>query len=103
MYIIRSADEMARYLASGIDADLHALLTAKVAELTGYDGCELGDLSSFLIVQPGDTLDDVEDCVGRSMSDAEYTKRLGGWIEMVIILSDDGYGWVIYRLSADTF
>lgn len=96
MYIIRSADEMARYLTSQLDPDLSCLLIAKCNELSDYDGYELGNLASFLIIQPGDTLEEVEACLGFTLSDPEYKKRKGGWTEMAFVLSDDGYGWMIY-------
>lgn len=96
MYIIRSAEELARYLTTGIDQTLLTLLKSKVASLSGYEGHELGDLASFLIVQPGDTAENVEQCIGLPLERAEYTTQQNGWRELVLILSDDGYGWVVY-------
>ena len=79
------------------DPELRVLLTSRIAGLQGYD-CDLADLVHVLIVQPGDTLEALEAELGFSPigGDHEILSLTSGWYEAVFILSDDGFGWVVF-------
>lgn len=95
MLTITNSAEMARVLSTMTDATLKRILTDRVEQLAEYDGYDLGELAHFLIVQPGDTLDDIEAALGFSpiTNLCEVVTNHGGWFEAVFILSDDGFGW----------
>jgi hypothetical protein len=97
MLTITNSADMATALSTLTDATLKRILTDRVEQLAEYDGCDLGELAHFLIVQPGDNLDAIEAALGFSplTALAEVITDYGGWFEAVFILSDDGFGWVL--------
>lgn len=112
MISIRSSAEMASTLASPIDADLKRLLALRRDQLLEHDGYDLGELAHFVVATPSDTVAGIEGVVGvplttnlvdgsklgdRGFADNfEYVERHGAWFEAVMILSDDGYGIVLF-------
>lgn len=84
--------------------EVHGLLEAHVERLSAYADYDLTDLAMFAIVMPGDTLDSIEDELGRSLIDStgafiqppEIVQRHHRWFEIAFILSDDGFGLVIF-------
>ncbi|EQB17810.1 hypothetical protein L284_06420 [Novosphingobium lindaniclasticum LE124] len=84
--------------------EIHTLLEAHLDRLAEYDGFDLEDLAMFAIVMPGDALDGIEDDLGRSLIDSagtfiqppEIIHRHAGWFEVAFILSDDGFGLVLF-------
>lgn len=108
--ILCTAD-MARALASPLDADLLQLLALRRDQLLEHDGYDLGELAHFIVVEPGDALAAIETATGiplaTNMIDGsnlgepgfttnfEYVERHGAWFEAVMIVSDDGFGIVL--------
>ena len=102
--IIRAADTYP-------DPTLRRLLSLRIAGLQPY-GCDLAELVTFLVVEPGDTLADIETALGFSplvnfvdgsrYPDPEYVPSWEwvaahpGWFEAFYVLTDDGYGWVLW-------
>ncbi|QSR17178.1 hypothetical protein CA833_08260 [Novosphingobium sp. KA1] len=84
--------------------EVHALLEAHLDRLAEYDGFDLEDLAMIAIVAPGDTLDSIEFDLGRSLIDSaetfiqppEIIQRHTDWFEVAFILSDDGFGLVLF-------
>lgn len=120
MISIRSSAAMAETLLFLLDPDLRRLLTERRDQLLGYDGYDLGDLAHIIVAQPGDTLTAVEAEAGVPLATNlvdggqlgepdfepcfEYVERHGGWLEAVLILSDDGFGVVLLvpdRIDSD--
>lgn len=58
----------------------------------------------FAIVMPGDTSEEIEEHLGRSLIDStgtfinppEIIQRHTDWFELAFILSDDGFGLVLF-------
>lgn len=104
MHIIRSGEDMAHAIANPPDPEIGALLQGQVERLAEYEGFDLAELAMFAIGFPGDTLDSIEEGLGRCLIDStgtfmhppEIIARHGGWYEATFILSDDGYGLVFY-------
>lgn len=112
MLSIRSTAAMTRALDLPLDITLRALLLRRMSQLTGYDSHDLGDLANFLVVQEGDTATQAEAEVGfpiltnfvdgQRFGDPEFTPSWewiedhGGWFELVYVLTDDGFGWVLF-------
>lgn len=90
MFIIRTWEELAKALASPLDATAKAILTAhrdRLAEFADYD---LNEIAAFLIIEPGE---DPAAIVGTPLP--EHRTHHHGWTEEVYIVSDDGFGWVV--------
>jgi hypothetical protein len=112
MISIRSTADMASALASPIDADLKRLLALRCDQLLEIDGYDLGELAQFIIVGPADTLAAIEGAAGVPLatnrvdgskygdpgftSNFEHVEHHGAWFEAVMILSDDGFGIVLF-------
>ncbi|GLK43789.1 MULTISPECIES: hypothetical protein [Novosphingobium] len=83
---------------------VHALLEAHVERLAEYADFDLTDLAMFAIIMPGDTLDSIEAELGRSLIDSagtfiqppEIVQKHSDWFEVAFILSDDGFGLVLF-------
>lgn len=95
---------MARALAGPVDAPLRRALEERRDQLLEYDGYELGELAHFIVVRPGDSLSAVEAEAGFPVVTGvdgdgptfEFVERHGGYLEAVTILSDDGFGVVLF-------
>jgi hypothetical protein len=96
MQIIRTAEELARAIASCLDPSLRTILEGhrdRLAECA--DEYTFEELAVFALCEAGDTADDLGQAIGRQPGSWEYVCRHGEWLEAVIILSDDGFGWVV--------
>lgn len=104
MFIIRTYAALSDVSAVLEGNEVHALLEAHRERLADYADFDLTDLAMFAVVMPGDTLDSIEDDLGRSLIDSagtfinppEIVQRHEGWFEAAFILSDDGFGLVIF-------
>jgi hypothetical protein len=112
MISIRSTADMAHVLASPIDADLKRLLALRRDQLLDCNGYDLGELAHFVVAEPLDPLAAIEGVVGvplatnlvdgsnygdpRFTANFEHVARYGAWFEAVIIVSDDGFGIVLF-------
>lgn len=112
MITIRSTADMARALASPLDAHLLQLLALRREQLLEHDGYDLAELAHFILVEPADTLAAIETAAGIPLAtniidgsklgdpgfsaSFEYVERhSGAWFEAVTIVSDDGFGIVL--------
>jgi hypothetical protein len=57
---------------------------------------EADPIAWLFVVQVGDTLADLAALRGRAFVDPEFVTLHGGWFEAVFILSDDGFGHVVF-------
>ena len=64
MFIIKGEADLARALASPLDADLKRLLSLRRDQLLHDTDYELDELAKFVIAQPGDPLDALEAALG---------------------------------------
>ncbi|QDK33998.1 hypothetical protein [Sphingomonas sp. IC081] len=104
MFIIRTHEEMSDTMAILEGNEVHTLLEAHLDRLAEYDGFGLEDLAMFAIAMPGDTLDSINEEFGRSLIDSngtfiqppEIIQRHTDWFEIAFILSDDGFGLVLF-------
>lgn len=102
MILIRTAEDMARAIDFTLDPFPKASLQGHAKRLAEYDEHLLEELALFVIIQPCDSLESIEQKTGfRFMIDGqlrfqpECIEREGAWVEIVTILSDDGFGMVI--------
>jgi hypothetical protein len=111
MLSIRNSADMDRALVSLLDPALRRLLTLRSDQLT-EDGLDLDEIVHIIVVRPSDTLAEVEAEAGVAIATNlvdgsrlgdpefeplfEYVTRKDGWLEAVKILSDDGFGLVLF-------
>lgn len=104
MLLIRTLEEMADASAVLQDSEVQVLLKAQVERLAEHADFDLSELAMFAIIQPHDTLESIEETLNWSLLDeagsfitpVELIARQGGWYEVTFILSDDGYGMILY-------
>ena len=58
----------------------------------------LEELGVFIVVESGDSIDAIDEQLGRSILDTrpELVLEHPGWYQLVFILSDDGYGVEVF-------
>lgn len=116
MLIINDPEGMALILATDIDPQLQGHLLLRQRQFH-QDGIEIGDLGPFVIVEPGDHLNAIEEAAGVRIAmnlvdqhrwpDPSYLPswewcRLDlGWREIVYVTSDDGSGVVLFVPDRD--
>ena len=104
MQIIRTAEAFARLLATHPNTELRALLQAQADRLAEYADYDMEELAMFAILQSGDDLNRIDAALGWSLLDSEGSfshpveliNRHSGWYEAPFILSDDGFGLVLF-------
>lgn len=104
MLVIRTAEELARALTSSLDPTLRARLAAQCVYLADYlDDYAFEELGLFLIIQLGDQLEDLNAAGGVRLVrdgafafDVETASRYDLWSELLFVVSDDGFGVVLY-------
>ncbi|QHE86412.1 hypothetical protein [Hydrogenophaga sp. BPS33] len=97
---MRVLRDSASIRSAGADPDepsLSVLIARLVADLDD-DGCDLTEMVRLVIVEPGDALAAIDAELGfplleRPLDVIESHKH---WIELTIVLSDDGSGVVVY-------
>jgi hypothetical protein len=79
------------------DPTLRKLISQRIEELTDYTE-DLADLIHIFILEPSDTLTTVDVQLGFSLGDRpiDVIESHPGWYELTIVLSDDGFGVVLY-------
>ncbi len=116
MISLRDSAAVDRALASDIDPELRALIERRAGQLREYCADDIGELVHFLIVEAGDTIEAVQAELGFSplvnfVDGARYgqpgwtpswesVERHSSWFELVFVLSDDGFGWVLFLSAA---
>jgi hypothetical protein len=113
MLILRDMASMTMPSGTEFNQGLQGLLAERVEQLTEDGGDDdVGEFAHFLVVRPGDTPSDVETELGFSIltnlvdglrfgdpdfePSWEWIMRHEGWFELVYVLSDDGFGWVVF-------
>lgn len=100
MQCLRSAQAIDSFLIHAPDPEIHALIKARLTDLAEFDDVDLSDLVNFYVAEPGDLLTDLENQLGFELSaDARQCDGLlchSCWCELTYVLSDDGFGVVIY-------
>ncbi len=117
MMEIRDAQAMRRAIDTAADMELRDLLARRFEQLGFVEGYDLGELAHFLVIQPGDTMEALDAALGFSVltnfvdgipygdpnfvPSTEWIADHGGWYEMVYVLTDDGFGWIVFVPKAE--
>lgn len=79
-------------------AELGELIGQRIEELTIFGEADLSALIKILVLEPCDGLEAINAKLGFSLlerrSDAAQSHQ--GWFELTFVLSDDGFGVVVY-------
>lgn len=103
MLVIRTADEMARALSSPLEPTLKRRLATHNTHLSEYPDFSFEELGIFLVLLPPDSLDDL--CrvspvtianPSAFVMEPETVDLHGDWLEVLFVLSDDGFGLVVF-------
>lgn len=116
MYVLRDAAAVRAFLVAGIDAELTALIHARIEELAEYTE-QIGELVTFIVVQSGDSVEQIDAALGfdilsnrfdmTTFGSASFTPSWdglaehAGWFDLIYVLSDDGFGIVVYVPKVD--
>lgn len=112
MLSITDGGSLSRALSSSIDPILRDIIKLRVSQLRrDFDG-PLEEIVNFIIVEPGEGEREVADALGFSplqnvvdgarFGDPDFTPSWewagchGRWFELVYILSDDGFGIIVF-------
>jgi hypothetical protein len=100
MHLIRTAEALSRLATTHDDNTLRHLLAAQAENLADY---VLEDVATLLVAEPEDTCAALDEALSWPLlTDDHFThypellNRSGAWYEITFILSDDGYGLVLY-------
>lgn len=74
------------------------LLSKRIEELSDYVADDLSSLVNILVVQPRDTLAEVDAALGFAVEKrgVDAIESHPAWYELTYVLSDDGFGLVLY-------
>ena len=97
MFTIETWDRLATAIAPPLPPAARDVLIAHRDRLADYrEDYDLSELACFVIVEPGDQPTDLQKVLGHHYdAEPEFTVLHDGLTELVILASDDGYGWVI--------
>jgi len=112
MQILNDLKSIEHSVKSLLDRELRELLLAHVEKLSEYEGYDLGELVSFVVVDCNDTVSDLDAALGFPVManrfdgcrygepgftpSWEVIEEHSNWFEMVYVLSDDGFGVVVF-------
>lgn len=98
MHCFRDAPSLHQFLHSCPSAELSQLIQHQLETLASFDDMPLGDLAHFFIMQSGDSASVLYLALGRDLAEITVETCLShsDWFELVIIISDDGFGYVVY-------
>ena len=80
------------------DPELRSLIEQRVVSLVEFDDYDLDQLVTFLVVEPCDSLEAIDDQLGFQIlaGTPELLEEHSRWYEIVFVLSDDGYGIEVF-------
>lgn len=91
-----------------LESNLRKLLHGRIQDALAL---ELGDLTHFLVIEPGDAEGDIIDAIGFSplvsridgvhlQPDWDWIERHEGWWELVYTVSNDGFAFILFVQDA---
>lgn len=84
--------------AKFLGAELGILIGLRIEELAAYEVDDLSSLIKILVLESGDELTTVDAELGFSLlgRHCDVAESHQDWFELTLVLSDDGFGVVIY-------
>lgn len=101
-------DSQLAALNQPLERTLHKLLLGRIKDALAL---ELGDLTHFLVIEPGDAEGEIIDAIGFSplvsridgehlQPDWDWIERHEGWWELVYTVSNDGFAYILFVQDA---
>ena len=101
-------DSQLAALNQPLEPNLHKLLHGRIQDALAL---ELGDLTHFVVIEPGDGEGDIIDAIGFSPlvsriagihldPDWDWIERHEGWWELVYTVSNDGFAFILFVQDA---
>ncbi len=84
--------------ASALGSELGDLIGRLIEELAAYSEPDLAALLKILVLEPGDAIAAVDAELGFALlsKQCDAIESHPAWFELTLVLSDDGFGVVIY-------
>lgn len=97
MHVYRDTATLQAAVTSETDTQLQGLIAQRLLDLADYEE-PLSELIHILVIEPSDALTDVDAELGFSLSGRPWdlVESYPEWYEITVVVSDDGFGWVIY-------
>jgi hypothetical protein len=98
MHCFRDASLLHQFLHTCPSPELVQLIGAHLKVLADFDDVPLGELAHFFILDRQDSTDALTLTLGGKLTDIPIETCLSHskWFELTIIVSDDGFGYVVY-------
>lgn len=98
MHCFRDAPSLQQFLSSCPSPELHQLIRDQLEPLADFDDVPLGDLVTIVILEAGDSASTLNLPLGRKLTESpiESCFSHSEWFELIIVVSDDGFGYVVY-------
>lgn len=112
MKILHDSKSIKEGARSWPDCNVRQLLAAHVARLSEYEGYDVSELVRFIVFEHGDAVTDLDAALGFPIMTNRFDgTHFGGpdfspswevaeeyshWYELVFVLSDDGFGVVVF-------
>lgn len=98
MHVYRDSASIHEAHANALGSDPGDLIGRRLEELAEYEEDDLSALIKILVLEPSDALTDVDAELGFSLLDrpCDVAESHRDWFELTFVLSDYGFGVVIY-------
>lgn len=98
MHVYRDTASIHDAHAKALGSELGELLGRRIEELAEYEDHDLSELVHILVIEPRDAQTQVEAELGFFLSAhlPDVVESHASWYEMTIVVSDDGFGWVVF-------
>lgn len=98
MHIHRDSVSIFGAHASALGSELGELIGRRIEELAEYAEADLAALINILVLEPSDDLATVNAELGFALlsRQCDAIESHPAWFELTLVLSDDGFGVVIY-------
>jgi len=98
MHIYRDTASLRGAVTREPDTQLQGLIARRIQDLAEYEDFDLAELLHILVIEPSDALTDVDAELGFSLADRPWDvlESHPDWYELTLVLSDDGFGVVLY-------
>ena len=94
MRMYRDGESICRIAIEEPNKQLRELIAKRILDLTDHCDCELAELFNIITIEPSDAIADLGFLLGDRLP--ELVEYHTAWVELTYIISDDGFGWVVY-------
>lgn len=98
MYVYFDSLSIHNAFTQALGSELGDLIGRRIEELSEYEVDDLSSLIKILVLEPSDAFTAVDSGLGFSLlgRHCDVAESHRDWFELTLVLSDDGFGVVIY-------